>query len=93
MPTRTRGRLGTLVLLSILAAVLVVLASYLYFRAGPRVPPDADIVSGEVRLHAAGVPRVLARGGVLGPAFTASVRRGVPLGVPSKEGDESRCRS
>jgi len=91
MPTRTRGRLGTLVLLSILAAVLVVLASYLYFRAGPRVPPDADIVSGEVRFHT--LPRVLARGAALGLGFTTSVRRGVPRAVPDKEGDERLCRS
>lgn len=44
MPTWTRGRLRTLVFLALLAALLAVVLSLLYFRAGPRIPEGADIV-------------------------------------------------
>lgn len=44
MPAWARGRLKLLIFLSLLVVALVVLASLLYFRAGPRVPRDADVV-------------------------------------------------
>jgi len=44
MPAFTRGRLKTLVFLALLVAVLAVLASLVYFRAGPKTPEGAEVV-------------------------------------------------
>ncbi len=46
MPAWARGRVKLLIFLSLLVAIVAVLASLLYFRAGPRAPQDADVVFG-----------------------------------------------
>jgi hypothetical protein len=49
MPAFTRGRLKTLIFLALLVAVLAVLASLLYFRAGPKTPEGAEVVGTQYR--------------------------------------------
>ena len=44
MPAWTRGRVRVLILVGLLVTTLLVLASLIYFRAGPRVPEGADTV-------------------------------------------------
>lgn len=46
MPTWTKGRLRLLIFISLLVATALAAASFVYFRAGPRVPEGADVVEG-----------------------------------------------
>lgn len=77
MPAWTRGRLRTLIFLALLVVLLVVLASLIYFRAGPRAPEGADIVSGSGR---AGTLVALAALGAAGGSRAVPRRRGLPKG-------------
>jgi hypothetical protein len=44
VPTWTRGRVRAVILIGLVVTTLLVLASLIYFRAGPRVPEGSDTV-------------------------------------------------